>query len=265
MRHIYAGYLCHARTRKYLIVSMMTISVLKMYNLAIDGYLGLLIMAIGDLFALQITVIRPGVEKIQNLYTYEQTSENTSATFNSATLIGAWYQDVWPSIAAIVSVDTLLNSAYCWNLFNEFDFTEVAYTDIAGNRGSRGGDYAPPFVAWSFRSTRVSREIRRGFKRFGLVAVTDIIDGAANPVIFGALNTVGTALGATIQDSGVVGAPFFRPMVVGRYKYTSPAGKDLYRLPESFEEADEAGFYHADTWQYQRLTSQNSRKFGRGA
>lgn len=132
---------------------------------------------------------------------------------------------------------------------------------LTGVTGAVGGEYMPQFVAWSFASERPAVGVHRGSKRFGLVAESDVANGAAIP---GAL-TLLNALAASMNDgvTTTVGQGFaghWTSVVVKRIKETV-GGVTTYRLPH---EGEVATVFPLDGWHYVRVGSQNSRKPGVG-
>lgn len=143
------------------------------------------------------------------------------------------------------------------NLFDVGEFTESLFpTPFSGVTTSEG---APPFISVGYRTPWLGGEVRRGMKRFSGVAEAAYDSGVLNSFATAGLNSLRSALGSSL----VVDAGQAVPVIVGRIKYTTSDGKEAYRLPENLAQATRVG--SGTVWEYlPRVTTQNSRKVGRG-
>lgn len=119
----------------------------------------------------------------------------------------------------------------------------------------------PRFVAYSVRSAKKSRGIRRGFKRFAGVPEIAANAGELAGNFLADLNVTADLLGSTMSKA-VAPTYTFVPVVIGRVQYITPGGTIAYRFPES---ASEYNAFIADDWEaVNELTTQNTRKRGVG-
>lgn len=123
--------------------------------------------------------------------------------------------------------------------------------------GDRTGASLPRFVAWGFKSERKDARIRAGFKRFGLVAEGDTAGSDPSSTFVPALDTFAENMSAPISFNTSAGGFLATPVIVKRVPYTTPSGSTAYRLPTGL---DPYVYYVADNWDFQALTTQNSRK-----
>lgn len=123
--------------------------------------------------------------------------------------------------------------------------------------GDRTGPSLPRFVAWGFKSERKDARIRAGFKRFGLVAEADTAGSEPATTFVAALDTFAENMSAPIEFSTTAGGFIATPVIVKRVAYTTSSGSTAYRLPTGL---DPYVYYVADNWDFQTVTTQNSRK-----
>lgn len=129
------------------------------------------------------------------------------------------------------------------------------YTDTVV--GDRTGSGMPRFVAWGFKSERKDARIRAGFKRFGLVSESDTAGSEPSSTFLPALETFADNMSVPIEFNTSAGGFIATPVIVKRVPYTTPSGSTAYRLPTGL---DPYIYYVADNWDFQALTTQNSRK-----
>lgn len=113
--------------------------------------------------------------------------------------------------------------------------------------GTRTGDTLPPYAAWSFRFLRTLSDSRGGYKRIGGIAEPDQVDGVYTGGIITNLQAAAVAMGVQLST---VGGNTWRPVVVS--------------LILNGIERTEPLINPVSGVQFQRITTQNSRKFGRG-
>jgi len=215
-------------------------------------------MALNDLFVLTLTMgIEGGLMKLPFSYR----SANSSLLSSSADLRGAFFDDVIPLIAGVVVGLTEFSKIETVNLFDIADFDEYNYPTPAF--GTRTGQALPFFNAAAFVSQKPVVGQRPARKRFGYLSESDVQGQGLQDVsgYFAALDALAAQLGANLTT--LVGTEY-EPQIIKRIKYTTPSGKDAYRFPNSPAEAA-GGFFPAINWTWSNIvTSQITRKFGRG-
>jgi hypothetical protein len=191
-----------------------------------------------------------------NAFYYKQMSANNDATNNaSLILLSAFVEDVLTPIANLMRSTVLFDEIEVINLFDEDDVSSDASISPAHGSLSSGEETAS-YLALEFTTSRVTRAIRRGFKRFWGFPEGWVTDGVYNGVGDPTPATAATAMSADIAFSSAPLGPTFRPVVVKRIKYTTEEGHDAYRLPANGAEAQSV----RATWSFQRISTQNSRK-----
>lgn len=155
-------------------------------------------------------------------------------------------------IKSIVTTFTHLKGLVVTAPFNP-EVLAVRTFDVVG---LRGGTNMPNFVSWGFKSDRTRADIRAGFKRFGRVSETDTSGDVPTAGMVGVLDDFALVLN-TALDFTIGGVPVqSNQIIVKRIKYIAPSGKPAYRLPEGSDKFD----YSPVNWEFQRITTQNSRK-----
>lgn len=166
-------------------------------------------------------------------------------------LINLFNQNILVDIVRVFHNSSVVHTLETLNLFNVAEFEELTIATT----GTETGPSGPSFVAVGFRSNRVVRNIRRGYKRFGPVAEDIIAGNSYDPTKAGTIQDIDNALGEILQDT--VGGWDFVPIVVKRVKESDGAGGFTYRLPLVETEAEWA---NATSWEFYAVTTQNSRK-----
>jgi hypothetical protein len=170
--------------------------------------------------------------------------------------------DVLPDIFAIESVD-VVGTQLTGNLRSNITFALENGVTLpiltAFPNGARTGDPLPPYSCWTFKYLRPQTSLRHGFKRFPGVAESDQNKGlVTGDAIITALNdlatTLQTGLPAYTVSAGVPGtlitAALATPVVVQRFR--------------EFTLLDPILMPVITTVVYDRIGTQNSRKFGVG-
>lgn len=153
------------------------------------------------------------------------------------------------------------------NLYDPADFYDTPYpVSATGEVDSTTIEDLGPLVALGFRTSRVTRAIRRGQKRIsgmtqdGFTGGGFATAGAATNIenIRQAMTNV-----LTYVDEG--NTLTYTPAILSFKSYTTPAGNTAYeKWPTEAEQLSNSatGFI----WEpYQTLRSQNSRQYGRGS
>ncbi len=131
--------------------------------------------------------------------------------------------------------------------------------------GLRTGEAMPMFAAWGMEVQRQRRDIRNGYKRFGPIAETDQNGGVATAGALTNLNLLRNAMNLPLELTYQEGGSTASMVIVKRVKYIPDPERPTryaYRIPIG---GDPLVYYTANQWVYDRLTTQNTRKIGRGA
>lgn len=208
-------------------------------------------------FSYVSTVEPVGVNGSNVLATLMGGSPLTDFQFPDGTLI--------QEIQGIVNPQVSFLELEVMNLFDEADFFTIPFP--AGVVGEyEGGTPVTPTLAYGFYSNRITRAIRRGYKRF--VGVDELAMGAGGVIvspIAGDLVTLGSLLSSTLNPDNVDAHGVFTPSVFQYKEYTTPRGKKAYKpWPTEGEQLAHAAI--GVTFQpYEYVRTQNSRQYGRGA
>lgn len=134
----------------------------------------------------------------------------------------------------------------------------TAFTTRAINVGGSGlGEAAATSLAYGLYTNRARRDIKRGFKRLPGVLEDALNGNTLGAATVTALTALGVKMAETIND-GEVGALNFKPVVIGRVKYTASGGGQAYRLPETSEEYRA---FDITSWTpYPKISTQVTRK-----
>lgn len=172
---------------------------------------------------------------------------------------------VFNALRAICTPEVRFDAITVNNLYTLTDFYTTAYP--TGTTGTLGlaGDAPPSFVATKFTSSRSRRDIRSATKSFSGLGETYIgAGGLIVGVVTGFLDTMASRMGATLtyDDEGTLVT--FNPVVLGRKEYTTPKGNRAYQYYPTL--AEQSGWIaSASLWSWNPyVTTQNSRKRGRG-
>lgn len=205
-------------------------------------------MATNQVYSLKVTGVMLN-QQVINQYHYLCTNGGTEPGVTIAQqLVDGWFENVWPILRLIQSATYSLTTIQSFCYAEPLDWFERVGIVATG---SVGGEVLPPFVAWSFRYIRAAVGQRYGYKRIAGVAEVMQANGVISSTAVTAVNNAATALGMGVE--GALGSvptdadfiPFVasRPLLIG----FDPNG------------------YSALGCQYREITSQSSRKFGRGA
>jgi len=182
-------------------------------------------------------------QEVINTWAYE--SFDSTAT---ATELAALFQDTRVADLQTIQSDQLTHSSV--QVFNLDDLTDFA-TSIAVNSGTLTGNCMPPFVCYAFRFIRATRETRHGHKRIAGVAETSVLNGVVESSFTTTLQSVGTHFADTLTGESAT----YIPRIYRRAKLTTGGGGPWA-----------ASFHPIVSVETELiLSSQNSRKIGRGA
>jgi hypothetical protein len=211
------------------------------------------------------TIATQNSSQIVNTYTYSCTASDGSFGSGAQYLANQWFQNFWGDtegpFQGLLFVDDLrYDIVRAQNLFNPLDYYEIL---SAVYTGGSTGDPASQFLALSFRTPWLGPVIRRGQKRYGGLPEAAIANGQLHTSLVAAANDIKALLGTTLSFTDGPNSGSWAPCIVKRIPYTAPSGRTAYRLPTDLTEAvwDIVPEWGLNTL----ITSQNTRKVGRGA
>lgn len=195
-------------------------------------------------------------QQMENVFFYRQTASDVNFPSGKALV------DMWNSQVRIPTTNfqnpALVHTRYqAMNLFNPAEFYDV----IDNDPGAFVGSALAPFFAAGFGAPRINAVIRASKRRLPGLSEEQLAGVTLTGASLTLANNIATAYNATLANVPVGGSNLFVPVAVKRIEYTTPAGTKAYRLPENIGEA----VYRVITnWSYERITTQNSRKIGKG-
>lgn len=209
-------------------------------------------MAINDLY--RITLIQtygPDGPECRNVFYYKQITPG-GVSEGADALLPAFQTGLYPDIDAIQNVIIETRQIRVENVIAGFD-NAVATFGVGTEVGQRTGACLPPQDCWSFRLLRLSTAVRHGRKNFAGVSEGDQDNGVAVGSVIPLLNACATSLdkilGGPVPDTATFQPRIFR------------AQRDAKTIPaKTIPALAQADFDVADA-QYQRIGTQNSRKF----
>lgn len=168
-------------------------------------------------------------------------------------------------IRAIQGVPVKYDSLIVDNLYSPTDFYEGPFAQqVQGQNTS--SDTMPPMIAASFRTSRVSKNIRRGQKRIAGIVEQQVAPGGIleDAALTGHIQALANKMAATLSYDDEGNQIDFKPVVLGTNKVVQPDGSTSYEiyptLAEQLVNSVDGFFWEARP----RVTTQNSRKYGRG-
>jgi hypothetical protein len=187
--------------------------------------------------------------------------ERTSTDYNAVDVAAAVNANVWGTIRGVLSNSLTMTSIDATSLDNPADFATVAGSPSTGNISSTSGENLATFIAAAIRFNRQRSDMHHGWMRFSGFREQQVTGDLWAGTVTTALVTLGNILMADIKDP-TDSFNICRLHIVKRIAYTAPSGKRAYRLPEN---ASEYVSYIPLTYElYPTVTTQNSRKVGRG-
>lgn len=212
-------------------------------------------MALNDKYRLRLSTAydAAGSQIFQNVFYYEQVFENPGAT-GAAQLAVEFKAVVFPKILDVIHQQAHFAAFSVENVIPGGDnvFETYGTTDFVG---VQGGECMPPYAAWAFRLSRVETDIRNGQKRFGPVSELDQSSGVAVGTVIPKLNTLSSGLFTTLGVVGTTSA--YMPRI---FRPASPSRT----IPEKVIPAKLQLVRQVGQVNFVRLSTQNTRKFGRG-
>lgn len=196
-------------------------------------------MSIGDVYHLLLKGSLLGRPTI-NSFHYKQTA---GAGSSAAEVSGDFLASILASLVSVVNVAVVWTEVDVYNLMQPADFDELVMS--TPYPGTRSGDCLPPFATWSFKYPRTILGLRAGRKGIAGVSEPDQVNGVATPTILAALEGMAGLFGANLTG----GTETYEPGVWSTVLAGSP------RVPPIFMWTPGVA--------YERIGTQNSRKFGR--
>lgn len=191
-------------------------------------------------------------EQAVNVYFYEQNNV-LSPSDTAAELGDRFIAEVMPSIRAAQSTNVVHQQMNVTNLFDPSD-QSIRFHSLAGTKGTT--ETTSLFEALGMVLNHDNGALRPGSKRYPGLDEVDISNGVlTNAGTLALFNTLAGVLNNTLTD-GVLAA--WLPVVVGRI-----LDSGAYRLPANSGEAVVGAILSAVV--NTLITTQNSRKIGRGA
>lgn len=183
---------------------------------------------------------------------------------------GVSVDDLPPANTVMSALRTLLSTAVAFDditVNNIYDLDDFYSTPMPYN-GVTTGNFLSPMTAYGFRTSRVTRAIGRGMKRFAGVSVGAIGNGGAI-IGTGMTNAVAlaTRMGATLSYNDEGNTLTFVPVVVKKQEYTPDPAKPerkAYRYYPTLE-AQLEHIAQGFVWEvYPTVRGQQSRQYGNG-
>lgn len=203
-------------------------------------------------------------QQIINTFDYITTSLLPSSE-EAAELNAEFLANVMDNIKNVLHANWSATQLYTIAPYSPDVFAQILFTP-GSQVGQRAGDQMPRFVSWGFVCSRLRRDIRNGYKRFGPISESDQAGGVPTGTMTPILNTLATELEQVLTLEYVAGSSAATPAIIKRIKYF-PCGdpeecQPAYRLPQGLDPLE---FYEASNYSFKEITTQNTRKTGRGA
>lgn len=175
--------------------------------------------------------------------------------------LAEYFEDtVVPQLKLATSVGIDYRRVTVREILPGFGFDEVIFPE--NNTGAIPGEHFPVFTAAELYSPRRVGNIRAGFKRFAGIGEGSATNGALIPTSLAIWQTLADDLNAWVPIiEGATEVGLLKPVIVKRIKFTNDQGRVSYRLPETLAELEYAATAYTPR---ENLTTQNSRKIGRG-
>jgi len=183
-------------------------------------------------------------QSIQNVFAYELTVGPGGAN----TCAIAFATNIMPAIEAVISVQTFYDDCVVINLDDPTDYQ----TFVISGTGAVTGDSMPTFCAWEFEYIRTNRTVNNGRKSFGVLSEASQSNGEPLSGVVTNLATLANSLADELQE--VSGPSRWEPKI--------------FRRPGTYLSGTVAApgqFFDVDDVVFRRLSTQNTRKTGRGS
>lgn len=207
-------------------------------------------MAIAQGDILQITDISYlDTNQIINVFFYRVTVRDVDTAYDD--VASCYLSDVQNFMLPLQHNTLYHTNLVIRNLTNGVDI----YEEVTNNVGLAGGEACPNFVSYGFRLVRTDASTRHGSKRVGGLSESGVIGNTAPAAFTASLNACAAAFAADITFPGSGTDEFTgEPVIVGRFPAASPMHGQL----------DLGTINPVAACQYVRITSQTSRRKGRG-
>lgn len=184
-------------------------------------------------------------------YSKDSDSSGTGAANDAESIAEAFNARVVTALLPLINAAAIYTGVKVEGVYGNTDFGEISF---APRTGTFAGEPMPSFVAHAFRLTRPSNTIRHGQKRFAGVAETQS-NGNTQNIAVNIINAVTDALTAPLDGTEPAG-------------YPDGPGTGYVPVLASFilqgQERLEPFFMRFTTAAYRGVTTQNTRKPGRG-
>lgn len=214
-------------------------------------------------------------QQIVNRWNYVTTDPTTShlGAFALAIGLGA-IQDgdpvAYPTDGLMWKIALLQNSAVSFTqllikaIYDPLDFYDQPMTGTLNGQISAAGSL-PSFTAFGFYTNRKRTDIARGMKRItGVTTGGTSTSGTIISPLVTPMTNVAIAMTDEITSSDGVNTYHFKPTIIGKKEYTTPAGNRAYEYYDT-ELLQSAHWYQDFTWTaYENARSQTSRQVGKG-
>lgn len=223
--------------------------------------------AIGDVFQVVVKGELFAQVATRNVFYYELTSNSFApGAILSDNLAAGFQTKFFPGPGSGLQSD-LINDAQTWlgftiiDLFDDTDFWDTVFSPVkTGNDLS--AEVMPPYVAYDMRSPWLGPGFRRARKRFGGVPEAGQNEGKLIAGSLTALQTLANLVAQPITDTVGAESATWYPVQVGRIEYITSKGTKAWRLPENQGESRTVVLPSMQA--QENLTTQNTRKYGRG-
>lgn len=204
-------------------------------------------MAVGDHFQINLLQRWQDIsgQLLENVFCYEQ----TNGIGNAAELAANFILQVMDNINSVQHVDVQNQALSVINLDNLADY----YTTVLPGVGAIGeGESLPPYASWTFRYIRATRAVRDGRKAFAgvpeLWQTGGVTTGGATLTT---LNNLAASLQASVAD--ILSSSSWDPRI---WRRPGVYGSGTVAPP--------GAFYPIAGVAYAAISTQNTRKYGRG-
>ena len=212
---------------------------------------------VGDIVEIVTSALWQGVT-MRNVYFYRVDDTPTAGYLTG--LSTEFQSSVWTAFMATQLVAYVGTAISIRNVFTGDVLEDLTPTPAVGTLAV-SGDTNPPFLAVNVGLERQNNRVKQGRKSVPIPTEGYMTSTAVVGTFLTNLNTYAALLDDVLQPGGV---DDFTPVIVGRVKYTTPLGKEAYRLPVSQAEMGDRWSPIVGSRVYVTPTTMNTRKFGRG-
>lgn len=214
--------------------------------------------------------------QIRNIWTYRADGIPASVSLSFGLLsafggipvaAGAFDNTTVLGILQLIQVPGVqFQSLLVQDIYPTDDFREESYVSTFGANPAAAG--TPPIVAFGFRTSRITRAIRRGTKRFvGYPDQAWSPEGGWDVTFEGVLQLLAEAMKDTLEYDDEGNTLSFVPIVCSKEKYVVPDSNPERYAYRYYSDVNTqlANSMSGFEWElYENPRSQNSRQYGRG-